>query len=620
MKNLPALTKGDKNKIKISIQSKLIGTISIIISLSLGTMIYLASVFFAQETLLRIQENNLNLVQTGGLWLESEFKNWFSKIKELYETLLLREEQSPLIAENFFKQNPEFFYVGIANNLDDFEKEFYSTTNLQDNDMDPKEFKAFLTSTQPELRDKFTQELSIFSIPYKKRVLMGISFVINGRLVAAYFNPSSIRRIFQKYGYMDFHISNKQGDLIMHSYIGILLKQESVYEDLLQRVWSLNATSGQLTHIELLKEEGEKNYEREYLSAFQKLSFLPIVIVASIPEDVALAPVRKIEERNILILSIVLILAVLGIYLYSKLITRPIFSMTHATKQIQTGNYSISVESNTRDELGLLAASFSNMAKGLQERETIKDAFGKFVNKEIVRKVVQGELRLGGEKKEVAILFSDIRNFTKICEKMDANTVVSLINDYFSAMVECIQKSQGTVDKYIGDAIMAHWGALSPIKHQSLHAVLAALRMRSAVIKFNQENKGKYPFINMACGISLGEVISGQVGSQQRLEYTIIGDPVNLAARLESLNKTFRTDIIVSESLFKAIGPLKIFRYIKAPLVKVKGKEKAQQVYIILGLLKDAESPKNIIELRKLLNITVGATQKTVIPEKVVSA
>jgi adenylate cyclase len=273
-----------------------------------------------------------------------------------------------------------------------------------------------------------------------------------------------------------------------------------------------------------------------------------------------------------------------------------------ATEKVEQEDYSVRVIPRTKDEIGLLAYSFNKMVQGLEERERMKDAFGRFVNKEIAEKALRGEIKLGGEKKECTIFFSDLRGFTAMSEKMKPEEVVEYLNRYFTIMVDCVEKTHGIVDKFIGDAIMATWGTVSGYGNHTENAINGALLMRKALIEFNQYNKEhNLPIAKMGCGINTGEVISGQIGSEKRLEFTVIGDAVNLASRIESLNKPFATDILISQDTYDRVKD--IFDVVKMPAIKVKGKSEPQTIYCVLGRKDDPNRPKTLDELRKLVGI-----------------
>ena len=168
------------------------------------------------------------------------------------------------------------------------------------------------------------------------------------------------------------------------------------------------------------------------------------------------------------------------------------------------------------------------------------------------------DISLGGETREVTVLFCDIRSFTSMSEKMAAADVVSLLNKYFTALGECITKHHGIINKYIGDAIMAIFGAPVESKTHAQDAFLAALEMREALKKINEENASKYktenlPEIHFGIGIHTGNVFAGTIGASNRMEYTVIGDTVNTASRIESLCKTYGQRLHRGRKSFKDI-------------------------------------------------------------------
>jgi adenylate cyclase len=219
---------------------------------------------------------------------------------------------------------------------------------------------------------------------------------------------------------------------------------------------------------------------------------------------------------------------------------------------------------------------------------------------------MKGELALGGETKRVTVFFSDIRSFPAISEKLEPAEVVEFLNDYMTRMVDCVDKTGGVVDKFIGDAVMAVWGAPlsagSPAR-DAFNCVKAALMMRSALHQFNQDRGGeKNPVIRIGCGINTGDVVAGQIGSSRRMEYTVIGDAVNLASRTEALNKPLGTDILITENTHALIGKYLVTE--EMPAITVKGKEKPVRMFAVInirtkeGILK---GPGTLAELRRAL-------------------
>jgi len=176
-----------------------------------------------------------------------------------------------------------------------------------------------------------------------------------------------------------------------------------------------------------------------------------------------------------------------------------------------------------------------------------------------------------------------------------------------SRMVECVEKTGGTIDKFIGDAVMAHWGTATTSgnpRQDAFNCVKAALMMRVAVLKLNRSreagDKGN-PEINIGCGINTGIVTAGQIGSEQRMEYTVIGDPVNLASRVESLCKPLAADILISEDTWKMIKSYVITE--EMPAVSVKGKEKPVRLFAVINLVNAKSGPRTLSEVRTLMGI-----------------
>jgi adenylate cyclase len=223
----------------------------------------------------------------------------------------------------------------------------------------------------------------------------------------------------------------------------------------------------------------------------------------------------------------------------------------------------------------------------IRERRTryLKSAFGRYVSPEIVKQISKrGEgLKLGGEKKELTVLFSDIRDFTYFSERFDSQQTVAFLNHYLSSMSEVIFKHQGTIDKFIGDAIMAVFGAPIAQSNHAEKACVVALGMVENLKSVNEENvKLGFPRIAIGIGINTGDMTVGNIGSNRRFDYTVIGDAVNLGARLEGLTKFFDVQIIVSQHTRDAVRNSNLmFRHLGN--VIVKGKEQPVTIYQLLA-------------------------------------
>ena len=233
------------------------------------------------------------------------------------------------------------------------------------------------------------------------------------------------------------------------------------------------------------------------------------------------------------------------------------------------------------------------MTKGLAERDKVRNLLGKVVSPEVAEELVSTkELKLGGEEKLMTALFSDIAGFTSISEKMKPAHLLNLLNEYLSEMTDHIYDHGGTVDKFIGDAIVAFWGAPLPKKNHAELCVRAAINMQKKLAELRSIwKKQGIAEIYMRIGINTGEMVVGNMGSKDRMDYTMIGDAVNLAARLEGANKYYGTEIMISEFTFTDVKENFLCRELDR--VRVQGKEKAITIYEVIDEIEHATQEKH---------------------------
>ena len=318
--------------------------------------------------------------------------------------------------------------------------------------------------------------------------------------------------------------------------------------------------------------------------------------------------VNEITQRSAIILAGAILLAVVLMLLFARYLTRPLTRVAGTMRNIiATNDLSQRVVVEYKDEIGGLAQTFNLMVgeleraygqiKGFafkavlaQKREQkIRNIFQRYVPKEVIDRFFQNpESMLVGENRDLSVLFSDIRSFTSISEGMAPDDLVESLNRYFNVMVDIIMNKGGIVDKYIGDAIMAFFGA--PVKHEddALKSVMAGLEMDAGLADFNARQKaaGK-PQWQIGIGISFGEVTVGNIGTEKKMDYTVIGDMVNLASRLEGLTKQYHQRLIISETLqerVKETVPWRLLDY-----VAVKGKKEGVKIYSAKLTLDAAE-------------------------------
>lgn len=297
--------------------------------------------------------------------------------------------------------------------------------------------------------------------------------------------------------------------------------------------------------------------------------------------DDALAGFRALRWQLLGIFLLSTLLAALAGMLIARRVTRPVERLAQGAEQIRNGQYQMIGDIGQNDEFGELAQTFDNMVRGLMERDQVRSLLGKVVSSAVAEELLSRRIELGGEEREVTILFSDIRGFTGLAEGRSPSTVLALLNTYLSQMSELIDEQQGVVDKYIGDAVMALFGAPISAPNDPMRAMACALAMVAALPKLNQQFAASgWPELSIGIGVHTGNVVAGNVGSTARLNYTVLGDNVNLAARLEGLCKKYLVGIVASDATV-ARCPHIAFRELDR--VRVKGKRQAVGVYQALA-------------------------------------
>jgi class 3 adenylate cyclase len=272
-----------------------------------------------------------------------------------------------------------------------------------------------------------------------------------------------------------------------------------------------------------------------------------------------------------------LVLALLVSLFLSHNLSVPIRELVAGTAQVQNGNLGIRVPVRGRDELARLAAAFNEMTRGLALKERYATVLGKVADKDVAQELVSGRLALGGETREVSILFCDIRGFTALTQHMDPAEVIALLNEHMTVMTRVVDAHHGVVDKFIGDSIMAIFGAPKSYGHDPLNAARCALQMIEERRKLNETSTHK---IHIGIGIATGPVLAGNMGSEKRLNYTVIGERVNLASRLCGV--AGRMEIVIGEHTREALGDAATAEPL--PEMRLKGFNESVRAYRLLAV------------------------------------
>jgi adenylate cyclase len=305
--------------------------------------------------------------------------------------------------------------------------------------------------------------------------------------------------------------------------------------------------------------------------------------------DEALAPLRSLQRRIMIIGTAGLFGALLiGVALAGGIIA-PLQGLVGGMREVLRGNLQYRSRIERHDELGFIARSFNEMVDGLEERELIRDTFGRFVSHEVAEAVLTGRVPLQGERRDVSILFQDIRGFTSLSERLDPTVLLRLLNQFFTEVVAAVEAEGGVVKQFLGDGVMALFGAPQPYPDHPERAVRAALGIVDRLTGLNEtlREQGIGP-LEIGVGIHTGAVVAGLIGPDNRIEYGVVGDAVNLASRVESLTREMDATILVSRDIAAQLGAgFKLGRTASMP---VKGKSQPVEVVEVLSLCQRVDS------------------------------
>ncbi|MDR0442904.1 MAG: HAMP domain-containing protein [Treponema sp.] len=652
------------DNIKFSIGAKLVSIITIIVLVSLGSIIALVSWLVREDLRIAAEENNFEANRRSATEAESSFANVRSQSRALIRTIAEAGHQSSLAkgaADFFFAENPSvaalFFTAAGVDELLLNERFFEARgidASLADSYRD--------NNRTAHRRAALGETIVLNAAPHFTVHLLAMFFPSHNGGGAVLFSPEGLSDTFG-HGTNQSWLINKDGDILISAdfdlvrdgvnvagYSFIQTIQESPdksRQSLVETDFGFETKSGvtggydtKILSFLLSKWENLKQYAQPLLKrahnavlnafgadasqppdesaddeiktvrqflAFTKLNTGGCIVITGIEYDKVFEGIAATTRRNIYLTVVVLAVSVLFIWFFAKSISLPLKALARAARNIEGGNFEVDLKPKGGDEIGLLTTSFQKMCKALH-------IFGRFTNRDIAVKAMRGQIKPGGLPKHATVFFSDIREFTSKSENFTvafgpeaSDRIVHWLNEYLTCMVECVEKTNGAVDKFIGDAVMAHWGTAytsGSAEQDAYNCVFTALMMRKALYEVNKKrppgDPGN-PSIRIGCGINTGIVTAGQIGSDLRMEYTVIGDPVNLASRVEALNKPLGTDIIITENTWKMVR--KYFITEELPPVSVKGKEKPVRIFAVVNSRKDEKGPQTLADVRKLLGI-----------------
>ncbi len=325
------------------------------------------------------------------------------------------------------------------------------------------------------------------------------------------------------------------------------------------------------------------------VSGFYKINQAPWIIVMFAPGKEILAPIVEFRLYYVIAGSLCIVFILVLIQFVGGRMVGQIGKISDAAKQVAKGIYVSPLPITSSDEIGQLKASFNTMVEGLKDRDFVRDTFGRYMDPEIARELMKRPeaSRMGGEKREVVILMSDIRGFTQVSETLSPEDTIRLLNFYFSHMIEVIQTYKGIIVDFYGDGVLAFFDPLEgPLKPAVLRALSCSLEMQRNMEQFNAEMKAKnLPELQTGIAVNLGEVVVGNIGSKARTKYGIVGSAVNITHRIQS--KAKGGEVILSDSAYSFLNnDLKIKKSFSTQL---KGVNEEMNLHIVENIQNQPE-------------------------------
>ncbi len=419
---------------RFTIRLKLLVITSAILILSSGSIIVLATHFFRKDNEIRVKENTMQLTEIIAKNINSEIHSVKLAVSTTIFSMRATKEVDRLFRSLLTEEPSILFLMSVTKSG----KESFDLINPVSfsKNLNESRFRKSIKSEMNEFQSSFNGSIALVNLsPGLNRPSLGISFPypfsLEPEILIVVLAAEKFFESFHSYGFTESFLVGSKGNVLYHTDSAYILADLDLSsEPIVDRMLKSPIDNGQYRY--------RSRSNEWYLGSFKKLSDIPAGMV--VPEEKAFEEVYNIQRRNLYLLIAALNLAIVVVFLFSKKISDPILKLVLSTKKIEAGDYKIDLKPETQDEIGILTNAFLSMAKGLDEREKRKVSFGKFVNEEIAELSMKGELKVGGERKNCAILFSDIRNFTGISEKLRPEEVVEFLNAYMSRMVECVKK------------------------------------------------------------------------------------------------------------------------------------------------------------------------------------
>lgn len=595
----------EKKRRKTSIGAKLVFIISTLIILSMGFMTGLVSMLVTRDTRQNAEYSNFTLNERTAADAESRINSIIADVKLFYDFLngtsqpadseltdiVLDEDQPDFILTakqksiNFFELNPQVaaIYFGSRNQV--LVNNEYAVANGFSEDL----FISYFDSEKDSVESAKNGLMKIQNpSPFFSNPMMSVFFLISKNekeeVVAVVFNAEKLAENISTGKVNETFVVNDKGIVLLHSDSSMMMNAEDLSSHpYVKKMINANYSS--------IQQKYKDNAGVEYHAVFKKITDANCYVITQIKTSTVLQAINDVTKLNISMTIAILSVAVLIIWIFSKTLSVPLRKLTAITDEINKGNFNTDLfnklNTRRRDEIGVLNRSTKN------ERD-ILNTVTSLTNKGVTKAIVTKEIDFQPHLKDITIFFSDIRGFTAISDgfnkrfgEKSAAEIIGFLNDYMSRMVNCISITGGVVDKFEGDAVMAAWGVLRDdnldfdkdvanpeeynqrkarhqkhVKEDAISAIKATIAMRYALMKYNKDAElftkahekeplAKYkPHIRIGCGLNSGRATVGFMGSTEKMEFTSIGDAVNLASRTESSNKPCGTDILITQDTY----------------------------------------------------------------------
>ena len=645
--------------IRFSIGAKFITIITIILILSLGSLTFLVSWLVRSDLQVLAEEKNFDLNRRSAAVVESILTNTKANSSVLIYNITAHGSRPAQAAANLIRRSTDFFFAEnpqIASVFFDIsgmnEQVLINADFFQDKKIDQSLAAAFFKENKNVLVKKERAEVLLNASPHFSRSAssaLSAAEVPAHPLLALFFswNETGIAGVLfssESLNY-DFGIGdnkswllNSEGDLLtfydfsvlkkganlsdlqfirsifesaeknkyelLEDDFGILkIKSDSVNSGFIQKTW--NKAWGKIKKY-LKIADASLTDKTKMFTAFTKLNTAGSVVITGIEYDKVFEMITAATWRNIYLTICALCLSIIIVSLFSMSISVPLKSLAAAASQIGEGNFNFErIEHDSDDEIGLLSDNFNKMSSAL-------NIFNSYSNKDIAVKTLRGEIKTEGSSKYVSVLFCDILGFEAITEDFSRfygaespEKILLWLNKYFSEAADCVEKTGGVTDKFNGDAITAHWGAASSAgspRNDAFYCIKAALLMRKSLYYLNKKRRAGDPGnppVRINCGINSGIVAAGFTGSVTRKEFTVMGDPVNTASRIERQAKENGIDILISEETWKLAGDRFVCE--EMPSVTNESRSKPIKTFAVINFAGEQKGPQTISDVRSLL-------------------